>query len=238
MFFSAKKKAKQKKTAVAKTKKKSEPAQKKAGEEPKATQAAKVSDAVIREKLRAGWVRAIIVFELVGKPREHIEQTLQAYVASIKSDGRVLSLNEEFADALEHEDGMFSAFVEMEALVQDVEALTWLAINFMPASIEVVEPEQLALGARDITNWYNDLLAKLHETSNILREERGVNSHLTEALNALIKNAIIACLRGGDKNKEELEAMTGIAHAQLAPFLEHLVAKGKLLQKGTQYALP
>jgi len=179
-----------------------------------------------------------MTFELAGKPRAHVEGTLNAYILNIKNDGRILSLNEEYAEPIEHEDGIFSAFVEMEALVQDLETLTWLAINFMPASIEVQEPERVPLEARIVTNWYNDILSKLHELSTILREERAVNTHLTEAMNALIKNAILAGVRGGPKTAAQIQGITGIVEEQLAPFLKHLVEKGRLKEKDGAYALP
>ncbi len=189
-----------------------------------------------RELLREGWLRIIIIFEIAGKPREHVERTLRAYLENVKNDRRVLVLEEEFADALEHEDGIFSAFVEAEMLVQGFETLTWLAINFMPASIEVVEPEQVLLPANKITAWSNDLLAKLHETSTLLREERAVVQNLTRSLNALIKNAVLIAAKS-ERSAGELAVETGISEEQLAPFLRHLVEKGRLVKKGEKYVV-
>lgn len=191
----------------------------------------------IKEKLREGWTRCLITFELAGKPKEHIDNTLKAYIDNVKLDPRIRAVKEEFAEALEHEDGIFSAFCELEAIVQDLETLTWLAINFLPASIEVIAPEKREIEARHVTNWYNDLLAKLHETSNLIREERSITSHLTESLNALIKNSIKAALQSGAKSPVELERMLGISAAQLAPFLKHLVEKGHVKQDGETYSL-
>ena len=247
MFFSKKKAAKKPapkhkkaKTVPKKAAKKAKkvPA-KKAAKKPEQQPAKKaLTPGEVKEKLKEGWTRCILTFELAGSPREHVEETLRAYILNIKTDGRVLCLREEFADALEHDDGVFSAFVEMEALVEDLETMTWLAVNFMPASIEVHEPEKLSVQARVITNWYNDLLSKLHELSTILREERAVNQHLTEAMNALIKNAILAGVRPGPKTAKELQAITGITAEQLEPFLKHLVEKKRLAHKGSAYALP
>jgi len=209
-----------------------------AAQPPPAQAEQKLRQSEIRERLQGGWLKAFITFELAGKPREHIEETLRAYIVTIKTDERIVSLNEEYADAIEHDDGMFSAFVEMEALVRDAETLTWIAINFMPASIELLEPAEMHLGGATVTNWYNDLLSKLHEVSNVLREERNVNAHLTEALNALIKNAVLLAVRDGPKSGKEIAATTGVQEEQLEPFLKHLVEKGRLAEKGKKYALP
>jgi hypothetical protein len=205
---------------------------------PPAAAEPKLKQSEIRERLQGGWLKIFITFELAGKPREHIEETLRAYIITIKADERIISLNEEYADAIEHDDGMFSAFVEMETLVRDAETLTWIAINFMPASIELLEPAELRLGGATVTNWYNDLLSKLHEVSNVLREERNVNAHLTEALNALIKNAVLLAVKDGPKSGKEIAATTGVQEEQLEPFLTHLVEKGRLAEKGKKYSLP
>lgn len=196
------------------------------------------SRAEIREHLKGGWLKVLITFELVGKPKEHIEQTLKAYLLNIKGDSRVLSINEDFADAIQLEDGLFSTFCEFEGLVQDLEVLTWLAVNFMPASIELLEPSELKLEARVLNNWYNDLMAKLHETSNVVREERAVNKHLTKSLNALIQNAIILSLKEDAKEMKELEKSIGIQKKQLQPFIDHLRKKEKIIEEKGVYSLP
>jgi len=199
--------------------------------------AKKLSNSELRERMERGWLKVLITFELAGKPKEHIEGTLKAYVENVKGDQRIAALSEEFADAIEHEDGIWSAFCEMEALVMNLETLTWIAINFMPAAIEVLEPERPELESRDVTAWLNDLLAKLHETSALVRQERSVRDGMTTSLNALIKNAILACLKSGAKTGAELESLLGISFAQLEPFLQHFIEKEKVVKDGETYTL-
>ncbi len=197
-----------------------------------------LSEKEVRERLLNGWVRCIVIFEIVGKPKQHIEETMRAYMENIKQDARIAMLAEEYAETEEHEDGLFSTFCEAEMLVQNLEVLTWLSINFSPASIEVLEPPKVSVKANDLTSWYNDLLSKLHEVSTVLREERSVNKHLTESLNALIKNAIKASLRSGSRSAKGLEEWLGIAEQQLKPFLQHLVDKKEVLESDGEYRLP
>jgi len=221
-------------------KKKSEnsPKKEKAAKQPAEKQPSPyLSEKECKELQAQGWIRVLITFEIVGKPREHVEQTLKAYLINIKQDERIKSINEEYAEPLEQDEGLFSAFCEFEAMVQDLEVLTWLSINFMPASIEVLEPEKLTIEARELNNWYNDLISKLHEVSTSLREQTAVAQHLTEGMNALIKNAILAALRSGPKRDEELERILGIPKAQLAPFAQHLVKKGEIITEDGAYRL-
>jgi hypothetical protein len=103
--------------------------------------------------------------------------------------------------------------------------------------IEIVEPEKLTLEAREVNNWYNDLLAKLHETSNILREERAVNKHLTTASTLSSRTRFSLLSLATERRARELQKATGIAEQQLEPFLKNLVEKKKLRLSGEKYVL-
>ena len=53
-----------------------------------------LTEAQIKEQLSEGWLRVLITFELVGKPREHIEATIKSYLANIKQDKRIKAIKE------------------------------------------------------------------------------------------------------------------------------------------------
>lgn len=196
-----------------------------------------MKESQIREHIAKGWIRAIVTFEVVGKPAKHVEQALAEYIENIKKDSRIIILQEEREEALEHEDGMFSTFSEAELLVKDLETFTWLCINFSPASIEIIKPEELVVEGRDITNWLNDLLAKLHEIATGYRNAKNAHGHMTVALNELIMNAILLSLKQGIKTAKDIEKDTGIVTDQLDPFLKHLVEKKRIALNGKSYSL-
>jgi hypothetical protein len=192
----------------------------------------------IREHLAKGWIQAIVTFEVVGKPAEHVEEALTGYLENIKQDHRIIFLREEREPAAELEDGLFSTFCESEMLVKDLETFTWLCINFSPASIEVLEPESIDVEAREITNWINDLLSKVHEIGTNYRSHKTANEHLTVAINQLIKNAILLSLRQGTRTLKDLETDTGILDEQLEPFLKHMAEKRQIIDLEGAYRLP
>lgn len=191
----------------------------------------------IKNLLKAGWIRAIVTFEVAGKPKEHVEDALTKYLDNIKKDSRIKIIEQAQEDAFEHEDGIFSTFAECEMLVEGLETFTWLCINFSPASIEIMEPDEIKIEARDITNWLNDLLAKIHDVGNDYRTQLGVRDHLTLAMNQLIQNAIFLSLKTGKKKKEALAKDTGILEDQLTPFLDHLVKKEEIALDDEEYSL-
>jgi len=196
-----------------------------------------MKDSEIKAKLQKGWIRTIITFEVVGRPAEHVTDALAKYMANIKRDERIIIIQEETESPIEHEDGMFSTFCEADMLVQNLEVFTWLCINFSPASIEILEPTKLEIDGREITNWLNDLLAKVHEVGMNHRAAIAVKDHLTIAMNQLIKNALLLSLRQGPRTEKQLETDTGIQHEQLKPFLDHLVEKKQVVFERGAYRI-
>jgi hypothetical protein len=197
-----------------------------------------MKESQIREHLTKGWIRAIITFEIVGKPAKHVDEAMTQYIENIKKDSRIIVLQEERDEVIEHEDGMFSTFTELEMLVKNLETFTWLCINFSPASVEVIEPDELSIEAREVTNWLNDLLSKVHEIGTNYRSYKAASDHLTLALNELIKNSVLLAVRDGAKSGDEIGKLIGIEPAQLAPFLKHLIEKDKLALQNKLYMLP
>lgn len=190
----------------------------------------------IYEKLERGAVRTIITLEVVGKPKKYVEDSLKQYVENLKKDARITFIKEHFEEAVE-EDKMWSAFSEIEVVVNELSTLVWICINFSPASIEIVEPGEKTLSAAEITAWINDLLSKLHEVSAVHREILQKNAKLNESLNALIKNAIVTSLESRALTAQDIAKKVGIHHKQLEPFFTNLVENKRIKYEGDKYSL-
>ncbi len=197
-----------------------------------------MKESQIREHLQKGWIRCIVTFEIVGKPEKHVETSLKGFLDNIKKDHRVVILQEELLDAAEVDDGLFSAVAEEEMLVKNLETLTWLSINFSPASIEIIEPTELEVQSRDITNWLNDLLANLHELSTNIRGDRNAVEHLSIAMNQLIQNSILLSLRTGSKTVAEISKAVGVHTEQLTPFLKVMSDRNAIVEQNGSYTIP
>jgi hypothetical protein len=176
----------------------------------------------IRESLKKGWVRAIVTFEVAGKPASHVEKALKNYLDLLQKDERIEFLELDQEEAIEHEDGMFSAFAEIDMIVKNLETFNWICVNFSPASIEIMEPAEKRVTASEVTHWMNDLLAKIHEIGMNYRNERHANEHLTTAMNQLIRNSVLICIRGKTQTKDEISKETGIHTLQLDEILSNM----------------
>jgi len=149
----------------------------------------------IKELLYKGYLHTNIIFEIVGKPKEHIENTLKAYIENIKQDEELHIVNEEFESAEEMEEGVFGAVAELEIILPNIEKLNWLCINFSPASVEILEPDKKTITQKEIGDWTNDLLSRLHEIGMIQKNLKGQFDVLVKNFNAMTRNAIILSLK-------------------------------------------
>jgi hypothetical protein len=175
-----------------------------------------------------------VAFEIIGNPKEYVEDAITRYVNNIRNDSQIKILNQEFGEAEEIEGGLFSTYADLEMLFDNLEKVNWLCVNFMPASVEIIAPEELRFSDKDLTLWFNDLLAKLHEISATVRQTTTKDQLAVQTMNALIQNIIILATEQYHKTKE-ISEKTGMPEEQLKPFLDALIKQGKLEKKGEEY---
>ena len=118
---------------------------------------------------------------------------------------------------------MFSAFTELEMKFKDLESLIAFCFENLPASVEVLEPAVLHTDARTLTNFFTDLLTKLHKLDEELKVEKQRNKILEDNMIKSLRNLVIITL-GSTPNKtmgsEQLSRRIGIPESQLLPLLE------------------
>lgn len=177
--------------------------------------------------------RAII--EVAGKPRSHIESTMRLVVEKLKAEEGIKVLNANINEPKQHED-IYSAFAEVEVGLQGFESVLLLCFEYMPSSIEFIEPEQPKIDSLALTGIFNDLLARLHQADMRLKDVNAANIILEKNANALLKRAISLVLKEGEKTEEELSKSVGIIPEQLKPFLDRFVQERIIKKNGDKYS--
>ncbi len=129
-------------------------------------------------------VRAIMIVEIAGRPPEHIKEALKAHVGVMKSMKGVNYISETFSDAklVDKEKDIYSSFVEVEVEVESFLKLTELMFDFLPASIEVLEPDNLKFNSQEATNFLSDLSGRLHKYDEIAKIAQMKNQQLMQHL--------------------------------------------------------
>jgi hypothetical protein len=188
----------------------------------------------IAKAIRKGAVLAQVSFEVIGHPKEHVEQSMNEYLKNLKADSDITFVSEDIGEAEDIGGGLFSTFADTELLFKSLEKLHWLCVNFMPANIDIISPSELKFTDKDLTNWLNDLLAKLHEVSTNYRQLASKESAFVTNMNAMMHNIVLLACESYHVI-EEISSKTGIAADELEKFLDSNVKSGKIIFKDGKY---
>jgi hypothetical protein len=198
-----------------------------------------LSESEIQERIEEGHIRCLITFEVAGKPKEHVDKTLEEFIEKLKQEKAltVIETHVEEAAELEEEEGFFSAFAEVDMLLKQLESLTSLSINMMPASVEILEPGNFKFPASKMQNWLNDMISQLHTISTGLRTEKQRVKHLSLNMGSLLRNFIAVLLAQSSRDSETLARITGVPAADLGPILEQMEKEGHVKKEGEDWIL-
>jgi len=146
-------------------------------------------------------IKANIILEMLGRPKEHLEDTIKKLVEVLGTEKGVKVLHENFHEATKVEEKdkegnikeipedkqLYTTFTEVEIEADDVIKLIYVVFKYMPGHIEVTHPDNFEINNFDLSSVLSEITAKLHNYDAI-------------AKNALMQNRIIA-----NKLKEVIE---------------------------------
>ncbi|MBS3157533.1 hypothetical protein J4442_05185 [Candidatus Woesearchaeota archaeon] len=124
-------------------------------------------------------IKAII--EILGKPKDHVEKTIANVVEELKKREGLTLINEKIAKTKKLET-FFSSYVEVELKLSTMDQLIDFCFDFLPSNIEIIEPEEMNLDSHLLAEYMNDLLAKLHQQSMIIRNMHAENLVMKQKL--------------------------------------------------------
>ena len=191
-----------------------------------------------KEKVKEGWLHVLVTFEILGKPAAHVDSSLKLYLDEIKKDDRLAILKTHIGKAEKRDDNFFSAFAEADIIAKDLDTLTWLAVNYTPATIEIVEPDNFELKALDLQNHFNDLLARLHTIGVSYKNQTSHLEHLKQNFTKLIHNLIFMSLAQGPREVAKIAKETTLAEKLVSDQLKILLKDKRVAEKKGVYSLP
>ena len=127
-------------------------------------------------------IRCKIIIEILGKPREHVEETLRKYIDKIKNDSDLIILNSNFSEAVEKEK-LWATFSDLDMIIKGIPKLIAFCFDYMPSSIEITKPDEFIMKKSTVENLVNDLQARLHEVDMIIKKQKNENEFLKQNLN-------------------------------------------------------
>ncbi|MDD5331798.1 MAG: hypothetical protein PHE43_03175 [Candidatus Nanoarchaeia archaeon] len=126
-------------------------------------------------------VKAVI--EILGTPKEHVEETMKKIVEKLKQEYKIKEAKVyEATEVKAKTTVLWNSFVDLEMIFEDLQKITDFCFDYMPSSIEIVEPLELKIDARNHTDLINDLLARLHQYDMVVKNLNAENKLLKQQI--------------------------------------------------------
>ena len=198
-----------------------------------------------KELLLKGWLKCNAVIEVMGKPKDYIEQALQKYIDQIKQEKNLNVLDVDVAATKKVEtvkqegmiDELWTNFAHIEMMVNEPLTLMSFCITYMPASVEIVEPVELRMKRDEVTDFFNDLQSRLHQMDMAAKKVKTEVVFLRKSINKLLTNYVTILLKGGTLSAQQLSAAIGMQKNALEDFLDTLVDQKKVIMEGDNYRI-
>jgi len=111
---------------------------------------------------------AILIIEVLGRPAEHVKEVLSMLVKKLEQEKDVKVTNSKIYEPKQIEQ-LYSSFAEVEARFSSFHRLLEICMEYLPSSIEIIEPQELRLKLQDANAILNYLSAKLHKYEAVVK---------------------------------------------------------------------
>ncbi|MBS3131784.1 hypothetical protein J4212_05100 [Candidatus Woesearchaeota archaeon] len=181
-------------------------------------------------------VRCRTIIEVLGKPKEHVEETIRKYTGQITKDENLVLLNMKISEPQQHDD-LWSAFAELELVIKGIGNVIGFCFDYMPSSIEILKPEEFVMKAQTIQDFVNDLQARLHSVDMAVKKQKNENDFLRRNLSKAVSNIVLVALSKNKLDMEHLSKITGIHSEELDIFLKDMIKGNKIKEEGGLYSI-
>ena len=178
------------------------------------------------------------VIEVLGKPKEHVEESIRAYLDKLKTNQDYEFINEEIAEIKKQEEqDLWGIFAEIEVKTSSTELLTDFCFNYMPSQIEILEPSEMKLSDDEISGILNSFQAKLHQVDMVAKQVKKERDYFKTNMSSLLRNYLTFLLSRKPLTSDQLSKITGVPADNLEDFLDKLIDSGKINLKEGLYSL-
>ncbi len=179
------------------------------------------------------------ISELVGKPKEHIDNTLKMYLENIKKNENFKFSKVTFFEAEKQEKtGLYAAFAEMEVVAKNINDVMGFCFDYMPSSIEILQPKEFKMKEIEVSNFLNDLQDRLHRIEMHSKNLTAQTTNLKKQFVQVIRYVVLYHMQQDEKlTEDDISKITGIEKEMVIKYMDALVKRGELEKKDDKYVL-
>ncbi len=165
-----------------------------------------------REKYETKGITAAIIIEVIGRPPEHLTETLNNIISQIDGEKGVSVVSKKINEPklMKDQKEFYTNFAEVEIEVEDILNLAIILFKYMPAHIEIVSPELIALTNNGWNDILNELTRRLHgydEIARVMQVERNI---LEKKLREVIGDKKTASEKKAENTKKKSKKKKGV----------------------------
>mgnify|MGYP001589599806 CR=1 FL=1 len=118
-------------------------------------------------------IKAVYIYEILGRPPEHIKETLGQFIDKLGEIKGVKLLGKKIHEphAIEDKDSkdIYTTFGEAELEIDDINIAFAIVFHMLPANIEVLEPSEIRLRNFEMGSLLTELAVRIHKYDEIAK---------------------------------------------------------------------
>jgi len=133
-------------------------------------------------------IKVMLVLEMIGRPPEHMIKTLEDIIKKIDEEKGVEVKEKKINEPvlIKEQKDFYTTFAEIEVEVEEILYLAILLFKYMPAHIEIIEPELIVLTNHGWNDILNELTRRLHGYDEVARVLQFQNAQMQKKLGELM----------------------------------------------------
>ncbi len=156
-------------------------------------------------------IKALFIFEIMGRPPEHIKNTLGELIDKLGEQKGIDIIRKEIREPkpVEKKDvqNLFTTFAEVELITDNLSLIFDIALNMLPSHVEILGPKELEFKNFDLSSVVSNLCVKIHKYDELakvsLMEKNILIQRLKEAEEKI--ESFEKGIKGEDKKKRKLK---------------------------------
>jgi len=116
-------------------------------------------------------VKVVMILDVIGRPPEHLTESLEKLIEEIDKEKGVKVKMKDIKEPtfMKDQKDFYTTFAEVELEVEDILSIAILLFKYMPAHLEIISPEIIAVSNNSWNDILNELARRLHAYDEIAR---------------------------------------------------------------------
>ena len=120
------------------------------------------------KRMKDKWIKSQMFIEVLALQEDAAKEVLEAHVKKLENEGSVLITKKDWKPMRKIEkpfpniDIGYGYFVELEVLTENYDKLVYVAMNYGPSSIEIIEPKEIKLQSWEADGIVNGVADMMH----------------------------------------------------------------------------